>query len=269
MRPVLQFSHGNGFPASSYQKMLDGLAGQFEIHAVERIGHDRAYPVTDNWPHLERELIAAIEAHHRPVCLLGHSLGGLLSLAVALARPELVTAVVILDAPVLAGWRALMFRLLKLSGRDARFSPAAATLRRRVEFDSLDAARSHFRGKQVFANLDDEVLTDYLGRPADPLLPLRLSFDAAIEARIYRTIPHTLARRMRRGSSVPIGFLAGTRSAETRLVGLAAAQALVGPHLQWVDGSHLFPLERPRAAARAVDTMFCRLLARSAADQAS
>jgi pimeloyl-ACP methyl ester carboxylesterase len=260
VRPVLQFSHGNGFPASSYQKMLDGLAGRFEIHAVERIGHDSAYPVTDNWPHLERELIAAIERQHQPVCLLGHSLGGLLSIAVALARPELVRAVVILDAPVLASWRAWMFRLLKLSGRDARFSPAAATLKRRVEFDSLEAARAHFRSKQLFARLDDEVLTDYLGRPADPALPLRLSFDAAIEARIYRTIPHTLAGRMRRGSKVPIGFLAGTRSAETRLVGLSAAQALVGQHLQWIDGSHLFPLERPLVAARAVDQMFQRLL---------
>jgi pimeloyl-ACP methyl ester carboxylesterase len=261
VRPVLQFSHGNGFPASSYKRMLDALSGQFQIHAVERIGHDRAYPVTNNWPHLERELIAAIELHKEPVYLLGHSLGGLLSTAVALARPERVKAVVILDAPVLANWHALMFRLLKLSGRDARFSPAAATLRRRVEFDSLEAARRHFQSKPIFANLDDEVLTDYLGRPADATAPLRLSFDAAIEARIYRTIPDTLARRMRRGSKVPIGFLAGTRSTETRLVGLSAAQALVGQHLQWIDGSHLFPLERPIAAARSVQEMFKRLSA--------
>ena len=259
MRPVLQFSHGNGFPASSYSKMLDALSGQFEVHAIERIGHDSAYPVTNNWPHLERELINAIEQHGEPVYLLGHSLGGLLSIAVALDRPELVKAVVILDAPVLAGWRAWLLRLLKLSGRDARFSPAAATQKRRVEFDSLEAARRHFQSKPLFAGLDDEVLTDYLGRPADPAAPLRLAFDAAIEARIYRTIPDILAPRIARGSRVPIGFLAGTRSAETRLVGLSAAQTLVGQYLQWIDGSHLFPLERPLVAARAVNAMYTRL----------
>ena len=46
--------------------------------------------------------------------------------------------------------------------------------------------------------------------------------------------------------------LAGTRSAEGRQVGLAATRALVHERLQWVDGSHLFPLERPEETAQAV-----------------
>jgi pimeloyl-ACP methyl ester carboxylesterase len=40
------------------------------------------------------------------VILLGHSLGGLLSMLVAHQHPELVKAVVVIDAPIVAGWRA-------------------------------------------------------------------------------------------------------------------------------------------------------------------
>ena len=57
---MLIFSHGNSFPASTYRVMLDSLRARgFEVHAIEKYGHDPAYPVTDSWPHLVRQLAEA------------------------------------------------------------------------------------------------------------------------------------------------------------------------------------------------------------------
>ena len=52
---TIVFSHGNSFPASTYRVMLDSLRARgFTVHAIEKYGHDPAYPVSDNWPNLVR-----------------------------------------------------------------------------------------------------------------------------------------------------------------------------------------------------------------------
>ena len=51
------FSHGNSFPASTYKVMLDSLRARgFGVSAIEKYGHDSAYPVSNNWPHLVQQL---------------------------------------------------------------------------------------------------------------------------------------------------------------------------------------------------------------------
>ena len=55
--PPVIFSHGNSFPASTYRVMLDSLRNRgFDVHAIEKFGHDPKYPVTNNWPHLVQQL---------------------------------------------------------------------------------------------------------------------------------------------------------------------------------------------------------------------
>ena len=77
-------------------------AAGHRVHAVEKFGHDARFPVTSNWPHLRDQLIDFIEHEAKaPVYLVGHSLGGYLSVLAASRRPELACGVVLLDAPLL------------------------------------------------------------------------------------------------------------------------------------------------------------------------
>ena len=95
MMATIVFSHANGFPAGTYRKLFQHWrdAG-YAVHAVEKYGHDPRFPVTSNWPYLRNELIELIErVGTEPVYLVGHSLGGYLSLLAALKRPELVRGV--------------------------------------------------------------------------------------------------------------------------------------------------------------------------------
>lgn len=259
MKDILHFSHANGFPASTYRTLFAELADEYEIRTLERIGHDRRYPVTRDWPHLVDELVEAIgQRYERPVWLVGHSLGGYLSLMAALKKPQWVRGVVMIDSPVIAGWRSSALRVSQWTGLDERLSPAAATRKRRTRWSSRDEVWRHFREKPAFARWDERMLADYVdhGIPqTDPSGERRLAFDREIEYMIYRTLPHTLGPRLAHGAPVPVGFLAGTRSREVRQVGLDATRRIVHGRIEWLEGSHLFPMERPLETARALQRM--------------
>jgi len=82
--------------------------------------------------------------------------------------------------------------------------------------------------------------------------PRKLAFDREVEFRIYKTLPRTLGARVAHGVPVPVGFIAGTHSKEVRQVGLDMTRRIVGGHLEWIEGSHLFPMEHPVETARAL-----------------
>jgi hypothetical protein len=147
-------------------------------------------------------------------------------------------------------------RVAKATGLVKRISPGRVSRTRRHHWPSTEAARAHFAAKRAFARWDPAVLDDYIAAGTEPVPGgegVRLSFDRAVETRIYDTLPHhlgTLLRRHPPGS--PVAFIGGTRSAELRQVGLEATRALTRERLIWIEGSHLFPMERPLDTAAVV-----------------
>jgi pimeloyl-ACP methyl ester carboxylesterase len=250
---LVQFSHANGFPAGSYRTFFDYLAPTLEVQAIERIGMDPEFPVTDCWPHLVAQLEAEIEKAKEPPVLVGHSLGGMLSMQAAYSGRVRVRAVVMIDAPVIAGWRARLLQLAKLLRLDARYSPAGQTVTRRERWASRAEARTHFQSRRLFDDFDPRALNDYVNAGLiEDGAGVKLAIDRAIETRIYRTIPHHLYRLARRDQPVPFGFLAGTRSRELVQAGPLCSRHFVGPYFRWFEGGHLLPMERPEEAARAL-----------------
>jgi pimeloyl-ACP methyl ester carboxylesterase len=253
------FAHANGFPAGTYGVLFEAWrAAGHAVHAVERFGHDPAYPVSGNWPHLRQQLIDFVERQvGTPALLVGHSLGGLLSLMAACRRPDLARGIVMLDSPVITGWRAHGLQVFKASGLIRRVSPGRIAQHRRHVWPDRAAVHAHFAAKHAFARWDPRVLADYVehgfverdGR-------VELAFDRDIETRIYNTLPHQLGRMLRRHPPrCPVAFVAGTRSVEVRQGGLEAARALARERFAWIEGTHLYPMERPDETARLVGTL--------------
>jgi pimeloyl-ACP methyl ester carboxylesterase len=264
-KPKLHFAHANSYPAGVYRQFFALLAEDFDIQALDMHGHNPRYPVSDCWPHLVDEYINELTTRYdEPVILVGHSLGGMLSLMVAHARPDLVRCVVMLDAPVVAGWRALAWRLIKMSGRAHSVPPAKFSIRRRNVWPDARAAYQHFAGKDLFAAWAPGVLAAYMESGLTPHPEgVQLRFTREVETAIYASLPHHLPKLVRGRFPVPIGFIGGTDSWETSQSGLGHTQALVGRHFRLLKGGHLFPMESPQAAAVATRQMIGELLGAS------
>jgi pimeloyl-ACP methyl ester carboxylesterase len=258
---AIVFSHANGFPGGVYRQLFEAWRAQgYAVHALDRFGHDPAWPVTSNWPHLRDQLIAFIDAEvGAPAWLVGHSLGGILSVLAASKRPDLARGVVLLDSPIIAGWRAHGLQVAKATGLMQRITPSRISRSRRQTWPSLAAVREHFAKKAAFARWDPRVLEDYVkGAFVRRDGQTVLAFDRDVESRIYDTLPHHMQRVLRRHPlRCPLAFIGGQQSAESRQAGLEATRRLAGERFVWTEGSHLFPMEHPDTTA----TEVLRLLA--------
>ena len=265
--PLIIFSHANSFPASTYRVLFRSLRSRgFTVKAIDKLGHDPAYPVTDNWPHLAKQVAdfaaAEIEKAGEPAYLVGHSLGGFLSIMVAARHPALgghgVKGVLLLDSPLVSGWKAAAVSVAKRTPLFESMSPARISKTRRNSWPSRQAALAMFQAKKAFACWEPQVLKDYIdhgmvmehGKDQSKLV---LGFSREIETAIYNTLPHNLERLVKRHPlQCPVAFIGGTRSREMKQVGMALTEKLAKGRVTMVEGSHLFPMEHPLETAVAI-----------------
>jgi pimeloyl-ACP methyl ester carboxylesterase len=81
-----------------------------------------------------------------------------------------------------------------------------------------------------------------------------LAFDRDVETRIYNTLPDNLERVLRENPlRCPAAFIGGLQSEEIRQVGLAMTKRVTTGRMTMMDGSHLFPMEKPVATAAAIE----------------
>lgn len=265
--PPIVFSHGNSFPASTYRVMLDSLRARgFAVHAIEKFGHDPRFPVTDNWPHLVEQLAEfaapiADQAGTAPF-LVGHSLGGILSVMCASRHPLLARGVVMIDSPIIDGWRAGTLGLVKRTPLMRRVSPGMVSRKRRDSWEDREAVFEHFRHKKAFARWDPQVLHDYIDHGTFVHGDARaLAFDRDVETAIYDNLPDNIGRLLRnKPLQCPCAFIGGRQSVEMKRAGMAATLRLTRGRISMLDGSHLFPMEKPIATAAAIEATLRNLL---------
>ena len=260
------FSHANSFPAGTYRVLFDLLRQRgFSVSAVERFGHDARYPVSNNWPHLVQQLADFAAAQQQrtgePAFLVGHSLGGFLSVMAAARYPQLARGVLLIDSPLIGGWRASALGVAKQAQVVGAVTPGRISRARRNSWASTEEALEHFRRKRVFAQWDPRVLQDYVTHGLQERDGQRvLVFDREVETRIYNTLPHNLGRILQAHPlQCPAAFIGGRDSAEMRQVGMAMTQRITQGRVMMLDGSHLFPMEQPQATAAAIEAALLNL----------
>ena len=264
-KPLIIFSHGNSFPASTYGVMTTSLKQRgYDVRSIEKLGHDPAYPVTSNWPNLVHQLAdftaEQVKSTGEAAWLVGHSLGGFLSLMSAMQHPQaggkLLRGVVLLDSPVLGGWRAAGVGLAKRTKLVSSVSPGAISRKRKQQWTTQEEALAHFRSKKLFARWHEQSLKDYIEHGTQDSDGQRtLSFDRAVETAIYNTLPDNLENLLKRHPlKCPVSFIGGCQSQEIRQIGMGLTEKVTKGRIMMLDGTHLFPMENPLACAAAVET---------------
>lgn len=253
MRELIHFAHGNGFPGLCYKQMLDHLQQRFDYCYIDRVGHNPAHPVGENWHNLVEEVIFSIESQaNQPVIAVGHSLGGVLSLLAAIERPDLFKLIILLDSPLIGPVKSNLVRIAKTLGIIDRVTPAYKTKGRRRHWQTYDQLVNYLRSRELFQTFTEECLNDYIQYG----LELKedgyyLRFDRHIEYLIYKTIPHILPSYKGRLLK-PAALIYGDKSTVVDKLDISYMQSGFNIKSFKTKGTHLFPMEQPQAVAEQI-----------------
>ena len=97
--PSLLLIHGSGIDADTWGPIFDDLTRDFRVIAYDRRGFSRSTgPATPRWQtHGEDAAAILRELHAAPAAVAGWSAGGIVALQLAIAKPSLVSRLVLLE----------------------------------------------------------------------------------------------------------------------------------------------------------------------------
>ncbi|MCC5792973.1 MAG: alpha/beta hydrolase [Legionellaceae bacterium] len=249
-RQLIHFAHGNGFPAPCYRQMLNQLALEHDLCWIEKIGHDPRFPVTDNWHTLVDELIDNIQRQAAlPLIAMGHSLGGILSLVAAIERPDLIKAVIMIDAPLIGRFKSSMVKLAKALGIIDRVTPAYRTKGRRTHWQHRAQVLQYLEERPLFQTFSQACREDYVDHGLIQTQEgYALAFERHIEYHIYRTLPHTLPR-YKGLLRVPAVLIYGQKSSVVDRLDRHYMKKHYAIESIALPGTHMLPMEIPERVA--------------------
>ncbi|RMG70693.1 MAG: alpha/beta hydrolase [Bacteroidetes bacterium] len=246
---IIQFSHANGIPAATYQQLLQQL-DPHQIQAIPAFGLGE-YSAERGWAPLVQELIADIETHGQgPVIGLGHSLGAVLTLRAARLRPDLFSALILMDPPLFGWTKRLVIGMVRGLGLSGRAIPIArGAKRRRDHFASREEARAYWSQRSFFQRFHPQCFEDYLqaGLVEAPGGGFTLRIPTQVEYDIFR---HTPVRIGRPPAGIPITLLVPETEGVSHPRETAALARRLRAEVRTLPGGHMFPVEQPDATAR-------------------
>lgn len=247
----LLFLHANSYSAGMYNDFLEPLEAEYQITSPDLPGHGQSswQGRIDSWEKLADYYIQQLDlsAERAPRIGMGHSIGGILILFIALKRPDIFSKIILLD-PVLLPKRILyVFRFMKLLSLSHTAPIARAALRRRRSFSSPEMALKAYSKKRVFSNWKEGYLEAYIKtcmRTNDDG-SVRLACRPELESSIYQSVPVN-AWSLPGKTSVPALYIIGSRSDTVNARGVNRLKRKVGADkVKTISGGHLFPFEDP------------------------
>ncbi|MFM9865238.1 MAG: alpha/beta fold hydrolase [Micropepsaceae bacterium] len=264
--PAVHFAHANGFNALTYRTLLDPLARDMRIAATDLRGHGQTTLAANpkgmrSWHIYRDDIVRTLnELDGRPKLLVGHSMGATASLMVALAKPNWVTGLVLVEPVILPPKYIRWMKIMRALGLAERVSPLVAQAKnRRGIWPSHEAMFEAYRGRGAFRTWPEEVVRDYItGGTVDFMddKQIRLACTPGWEAANYSSnaadiwreldalrCPLTLIVGGKRSTCPdPVVELLIARRPEIRVVKVPAA-------------SHFLPMEYPEIVRREVRGM--------------
>lgn len=253
---ILHFAHANGYPAGAYRRFLTPFLTHYRVLAIEQrpLWPGREPAEVQSWHILADDLLAYFDQHRLETVIgVGHSLGAIVSLLAAVARPEQFSALVLIEPVLLPPF---VFELAANQPDLFANQPYTEVARkRRACWPNRQAAFDHFREKAVFQRWSAESLWDYVNEGLEPkgTTGYCLRFSPAWEAQIYASPPLDLWQQLPKLTR-PVLII---RAAESNTLWPEVWQTLPNllPQASLIEfpaASHLLPMEQPQALAQSI-----------------
>lgn len=255
---TLLFLHANSFSAEMYEGFLSPLFSDHEVLAPDLPGHGRSFwpGRIQSWESLADYYLEKLDLDNmkQPLIGMGHSIGGIAILFMALKRPDLFSRIVLLD-PVLAPKRFLVIMRVFNFFSIAHLNPMSQKAKKRRQvFESRQKAYDLYQKKSVFSRWQPFFLQAYVDTclREEESGSVRLSCSPELESSIYQSIPlhaWSLPKRV----STPALYLIGENSDTVNPRGVKRLKNLKNhSQLKLVKGGHLFPFETPECSMQLI-----------------
>ena len=208
-----------------------------------------------DWNVFADDLELFVDHLAKPVVAMGHSRGAVVSLMLAIKRPDLIRALVLIDPTILPFSWMWWWYLAKRTGL-ARWIPIAATAaKRRSAWQDRESILNSYRQKAVFSTWQEGFLEAYIadGTKKVGQNGFRLSCEPAWESKCFSACSHDIWRYVPQ-LKLPVLVIYGANS-DTFLAPAAKRFQSEVPHAQFKrfeKSGHFVPMEQPEATAEAI-----------------
>jgi pimeloyl-ACP methyl ester carboxylesterase len=258
--PTAHFAHATGLCAGVYSPLAQILRSQLKVFGMDDRGHGKTGAPADpnnlqNWNIFADDLENFFNFLSEPVIAIGHSRGATASLLLAIKRPELVRALILIDPTILPYHLMWWLYLAQKTGFVRRVPIVATAARRRYVWPDRQTMLESYRAKAVFRSWQNGFLEAYVesGTEETPDDKIQLCCAPAWESRCFAVCPHDIWRHVPR-LQLPALVLYGARS-DTFLAPAAKRFKAKVPSASMVplEGTgHFVPMERPAETAEII-----------------
>lgn len=258
--PLAHFAHATGLCAHSYSPLVSQITRQLRIIGMDDRGHGKTTAPADtrklqNWDIFVDDLELFLSSFQDPIIAIGHSRGAVVSMLLALRKPELIRALILID-PTILPFSAMWLVYLAKKTRLTRYIPIAArAAKRKGIWPDRKTILSAYQKKGMFKTWEKGFLEAYLedGTQVKDNGQVCLSCEPAWEARCFSAYPHDLWRYIPLVQQ-PVLVLYGEKS-DTFLPRAVRRFQSKLPHAQvrcFQNTSHFVPMEKSAETARAI-----------------
>jgi len=258
--PPAHFSHATGLCAGAYSPLMRLLKPRLEVIGMDDRGHGKTAVPADpanlkDWHVFVADLANFFESLKEPVIAIGHSRGATVSLLLAIKRPELIRALVLIDPTILPFSWTWWWYLAKKTGLARRVSIVATAAKRRYVWPDRRTMLESYREKAVFSGWQDGFLEAYVEAGTQETADgnIRLCCKPAWESRCFAVCPHDMWRyipRLKQPTLVLYGAESDTflAPAAKRFEAKVPAAAMVSV----AKTGHFVPMEHPAETAETI-----------------
>lgn len=253
------FYGGNGFTAGTYAPLLRALAPEFSLSSLAMRGYWYDKP-SDKVMTREQDAAMLIEfleqTQDKPVIGIGHSQGATATAMAAAKRPDLFSQLYLIDPVTFTKAQALIYgntprRILMTQ------EPFKSTLKKQIDWNSVDDYYQHLRKLRAFRRISDEHLYTFA---ANSLVEqdngsYTLLFKPKYELASYFGTPYiTSALKKLNKINLPYTLILGKPSVFNSVKVRQSWQDIVPDNriVTLPDYGHLLPMEAPEECAETI-----------------